>query len=155
MIRVSRKGQATIPKDLRERFGIETPGKVLIREEGGKIVVEPLPSVEDREEGGKIVVEPLPSVEDREEGGKIVVEPLPSVEDREEGGKIVVEPLPSVEDREEGGKIVVEPLPSVEEMQGVHAGRYERGEVLDRLRGMNEKDKRLERERNERLDRGR
>ncbi len=104
MIRVSKKGQATIPKDLRERFGIETPGKVLIREEGGKIVVEPLPSVEDREEGGKIVVEPLPSVE---------------------------------------------------EMQGVHAGRYERGEVLDRLRGMNEKDKRLERERNERLDRGR
>jgi len=87
VIRVSKKGQATIPKDLRERFGIETPGKVLIREEEGKIVVEP--------------------------------------------------------------------LPSVEEMQGVHAGRYERGEVLDRLREMNKGDKRLERERNERLDRGR
>ena len=47
VIRVSKKGQATIPKDLRERFGIDTPGKVLIHEEGGKIVVEPLPSVEE------------------------------------------------------------------------------------------------------------
>jgi len=85
VIRVSKKGQATIPKDLRERFGIETPGKVLIREEDGKIVVEP--------------------------------------------------------------------LPSVEEMQGVHAGRYERGDVLEHLREMHEVDKRLERERNAGLDR--
>jgi AbrB family looped-hinge helix DNA binding protein len=87
VIRVSRKGQATIPKDLRERFDIETPGKVLIREEDGKIVVEP--------------------------------------------------------------------LPSVEEMQGVHAGRYEQGDVLRHLRDMNAEDKRLERERTESLDRGR
>lgn len=83
IIRVSKKGQATIPKDLRERFGIETPGKVLIHEEEGKIVVEP--------------------------------------------------------------------LPSVEEMQGVHAGRYEKGEVLEHLREMKDEDKRLERERDERL----
>jgi antitoxin PrlF len=47
VIRVSKKGQATIPKELRERFGIETPGKVLIHEEDGQIVVEPLPSVEE------------------------------------------------------------------------------------------------------------
>lgn len=47
VIRVSPKGQATIPKELRERFGIDTPGKVRIREENGKIVVEPLPSVEE------------------------------------------------------------------------------------------------------------
>jgi AbrB family looped-hinge helix DNA binding protein len=47
VIRVSKKGQATIPKKLRERFGIDTPGKVLIHEEDGKIVVEPLPSVEE------------------------------------------------------------------------------------------------------------
>ena len=87
VIRVSKKGQATIPKDLRERFGIETPGKVLIREEDGKIVVEP--------------------------------------------------------------------LPSVEEMQGVHAGRYERGDVLGHLREMTEEDKRLERERTESPDRDR
>ena len=84
IIRVSKKGQATIPKELRERFGIETPGKVLIHEEEGKIVVEPLPSVED--------------------------------------------------------------------MQGVHAGRYEKGEVLEHLREMKDGDKRLERERDERLE---
>jgi AbrB family looped-hinge helix DNA binding protein len=46
IIRVSSKGQATIPKALRERFDIETPGKVRIREENGKIVVEPVPPVE-------------------------------------------------------------------------------------------------------------
>ena len=85
VIRVSRKGQATIPKELRERFGIETPGKVFIHEEEGKIVVEP--------------------------------------------------------------------LPSVEEMQGVHAGRYEKGEVLQHLREMKAEDKQLERERDERLER--
>jgi antitoxin PrlF len=85
VIRVSKKGQATIPKELRERFGIETPGKVFIYEAEGKIVVEP--------------------------------------------------------------------LPSVEEMQGVHAGRYETGEVLGHLREMKEKDEQLERAGDERLDR--
>ena len=85
VICVSRKGQATIPKGLRERFGIETPGKALIHEEKGKIVVEP--------------------------------------------------------------------LPSVEEMQGVHAGRYEKGEVLQHLQEMKEEDRQLERERDERLER--
>lgn len=85
IIRVSKKGQATIPKELRERFGIETPGKVLIHEEDGKIVVEP--------------------------------------------------------------------LPSVEEMQGVHAGRYEKGDVLKHLQEMKKEDKQLEREGDERLER--
>lgn len=85
IIRVSKKGQATIPKDLRERFGIETPGKVHIHEEEGKIVVEP--------------------------------------------------------------------LPSVEEMQGVHAGRYEKGTVIEHLREMKEEDKHLEREHDETLGR--
>lgn len=77
IIRVSPKGQATIPKELRERFGIEAPGRVFIHEEGGKIVVEPLPSVDD--------------------------------------------------------------------MQGVHAGRYERGAVLEHLEATKEADKRRER----------
>lgn len=85
IIRVSKKGQATIPQHLRERFGIETPGKVHIHEEEGKIVVEP--------------------------------------------------------------------LPSVEEMQGVHAGRYEKGTVLEHLREMNAEDKRREREHDKRLGR--
>lgn len=87
IIRVSKKGQATIPKELRKKFGIETPGRVFIHEENGKIVVEP--------------------------------------------------------------------LPSVSEMKGVHAGRYEKGEVLEQLREMKEEDKRLERERDERLARDR
>ena len=87
VIRVSKKGQATIPKELREQFGIETPGKVLIHEEGGKIVVEP--------------------------------------------------------------------LPSVEEMQGVHAGRYEEGEVLEHLQEMKDEDRKLEREDHERVDQNR
>ncbi len=47
VIRVSEKGQATIPKELRERFGIDAPGKVYVHEEDGKIVVEPMPSVDD------------------------------------------------------------------------------------------------------------
>lgn len=87
VIRVSKKGQATIPKELRERFGIETPGKVLIHEEGGKIVVEP--------------------------------------------------------------------LPSVEEMQGVHAGRYEEGEVLEHLQEMKDEDRKLEREDHGRVNQNR
>jgi bifunctional DNA-binding transcriptional regulator/antitoxin component of YhaV-PrlF toxin-antitoxin module len=65
---VSKKGLATIPKELWERFGIDTPGKVLIHEEDGKIVVEPLPSVEEMQgevfvygARGRVVIEPVPS----------------------------------------------------------------------------------------------
>lgn len=48
VVNLSRKGQATIPKELRERHGIEPGGKVRIREnEQGEIVVEPLPSLQD------------------------------------------------------------------------------------------------------------
>ena len=47
IVRVSQKGQATIPKPLREKFGIETPGEVFIYEEGDRIIVEPIPSLEE------------------------------------------------------------------------------------------------------------
>ena len=47
VIRISSKGQATIPKKLREKFGIETPGEVLVYESEGRIVVEPLPSLDE------------------------------------------------------------------------------------------------------------
>lgn len=44
VVKVSAKGQATIPKQLREKFGIETPGRIRFREsEAGEIVVEPVP----------------------------------------------------------------------------------------------------------------
>lgn len=47
IVSVSRKGQATIPKDLRERFGIETPGEVFVYEHEGRIVIEPVPTMEE------------------------------------------------------------------------------------------------------------
>lgn len=48
VVSVSEKGQATIPKRLRERHGIDAPGKVRIREnDEGKIVVEPVPSIRE------------------------------------------------------------------------------------------------------------
>ncbi|WP_276274153.1 AbrB/MazE/SpoVT family DNA-binding domain-containing protein [Haloarcula litorea] len=47
VVRVSQKGQATIPKRLREEFDIETPGEVFIYEEGGRIVIEPVPTIGD------------------------------------------------------------------------------------------------------------
>lgn len=45
IVRVSQKGQATIPKPLREKFDIETPGEVFIYEEGDRIIVEPVPTI--------------------------------------------------------------------------------------------------------------
>ena len=47
VVRVSRKGQATIPKGLREKFGIETPGEVFIYEAEGRIIIEPVPSPDE------------------------------------------------------------------------------------------------------------
>lgn len=47
VVRVSRKGQATIPKPLREKFGIETPGEVFIYEESNRIIIEPVPTLEE------------------------------------------------------------------------------------------------------------
>jgi len=46
VVRISQKGQATIPKPLREKFDIETPGEVFIYEAGGRIVIEPVPDLE-------------------------------------------------------------------------------------------------------------
>ena len=47
IIRVSQKGQVTIPQRLREKFGIDTPGEVLVYEDKGRIIVEPLPPAEE------------------------------------------------------------------------------------------------------------
>lgn len=47
IVRVSQKGQATIPKALREKFGIETPGEVFVYEEGERIVIEPIPTLDE------------------------------------------------------------------------------------------------------------
>lgn len=45
VVRVSQKGQTTIPKPLRDKFGIGTPGEVFIYEEGERIVIEPVPEL--------------------------------------------------------------------------------------------------------------
>ena len=37
--KIGERGQVTIPKELRERFGIEGGDEVVIREEAGKIVI--------------------------------------------------------------------------------------------------------------------
>lgn len=47
VVRVSQKGQATIPKALREKFGIEAPGEVFVHEEADRIVIEPVPSLDE------------------------------------------------------------------------------------------------------------
>lgn len=41
------KGQATTPKELRGKFGIETPGAVFVYEADGRIVIEPVPTMEE------------------------------------------------------------------------------------------------------------
>lgn len=48
IVSLSQKGQATIPKPLREKHGINPGSKVRIREnEQEEIVIEPLPSLQE------------------------------------------------------------------------------------------------------------
>lgn len=48
VVSISAKGQATIPKRLREKHGIDTPGKVRVKEnDAGEIVVEPVASIRE------------------------------------------------------------------------------------------------------------
>lgn len=49
VVRVTSKGQATLPKRLREKVGIRAPGRVVVREAHGAIVVEPVPSLDELE----------------------------------------------------------------------------------------------------------
>ena len=44
---VTRKGQVTIPVELRRKFGIEESSKVEVVEEEGKIVIKKCPSIFD------------------------------------------------------------------------------------------------------------
>ncbi|KDE56768.1 AbrB family transcriptional regulator [Halostagnicola sp. A56] len=49
--RVGERGQVTLPKDLRESFGIDGGDEVEIREESGKIVIEKPVSRDELAEG--------------------------------------------------------------------------------------------------------
>lgn len=44
-ISVTRKGQVTIPIEIRRKYGIEVGSRVEVVEEGGKIVIVKLPSI--------------------------------------------------------------------------------------------------------------
>ncbi len=46
-VSVTRKGQITIPVELRKKFGIEESSKVEVAEEDGKIVIRKRPSIFD------------------------------------------------------------------------------------------------------------
>jgi AbrB family looped-hinge helix DNA binding protein len=57
-VRVSEDGRATIPKELREESGIETPGRVRFRRnDDGEIVVEPVPRPSEMRGSGRENVE--------------------------------------------------------------------------------------------------
>lgn len=47
VVRASQKGHATIPRGLREKLGIETPGKVFVYEGQGRIIIEPVLSPDE------------------------------------------------------------------------------------------------------------
>jgi AbrB family looped-hinge helix DNA binding protein len=75
IVSLSQKGQATIPKELREKHGIEPGSRVHIREnDHGEIVIEPLPSLQDfrgvataSERGTKILEEGRQDDQEREQ----------------------------------------------------------------------------------------
>jgi AbrB family looped-hinge helix DNA binding protein len=49
--KIGKRGQVTIPKDLRERFGLKGGDDVVIYEEAGKLVIERPVSREELAEG--------------------------------------------------------------------------------------------------------
>lgn len=48
---VGSRGQITIPKELRDAFGIQGGDDVTVREADGKIIIEPAPSRDELAEG--------------------------------------------------------------------------------------------------------
>ena len=47
VVQISERGQATIPKEFRERIGLTAPGRVEFREEDGEITIHPIQSPEE------------------------------------------------------------------------------------------------------------
>ena len=54
-VRVKRKGQVTIPSELRARLGIEEGALLEVEEQGGTIVLKPAPPLK----GGRVVGEEM------------------------------------------------------------------------------------------------
>ncbi|MEJ2244433.1 MAG: AbrB/MazE/SpoVT family DNA-binding domain-containing protein [Candidatus Bathyarchaeota archaeon] len=67
IVAVTKKGQVTIPVEIRKKFGIEEISKVEIVEEQGKIVIKKCPSIFDLagSGAGKAKVEELKKVLDQ------------------------------------------------------------------------------------------
>ena len=67
IVAVTKKGQVTIPVEIRKKFGIEEISKVEIVEEQGKIVIKKCPSIFDLAGtgAGKAKVEELKKVLDQ------------------------------------------------------------------------------------------
>jgi antitoxin PrlF len=72
-VSVTRKGQITIPVELRRKFGIEESSKVEVAEEEGKIVIRKRPSIFDLagSGAGKGDVEELKRTLDRMREGDV------------------------------------------------------------------------------------
>lgn len=58
IVKVTRKGQVTIPANYRRKYKIREGMKVAFKEEHGKLVIEPIPRIEDLAgiDAGKISV---------------------------------------------------------------------------------------------------
>lgn len=76
VVNVSKRGQATIPKEFRDELGIEAPGRVkFVRTEAGDIVVKPIQSLTDlrgildgkTDEDGRTATEILRDERERDE----------------------------------------------------------------------------------------
>lgn len=61
---VGARGQVTIPKALRERLGLEGGDEVIVREEDGRIVIEPPVTEETLAEGYRRRAEEMGALDD-------------------------------------------------------------------------------------------
>lgn len=65
---VGERGQVTIPKHLRERFGIEGGDEVVVRERDGRIVIETAVTAADLAEGYRRRAEAAAALEEEMAG---------------------------------------------------------------------------------------
>ncbi|MGI6514840.1 MAG: AbrB/MazE/SpoVT family DNA-binding domain-containing protein [Syntrophomonadales bacterium] len=43
IVKITSKGQVVIPVEFRKKYGLSAPGKAIITEEGGRLVISPSP----------------------------------------------------------------------------------------------------------------
>lgn len=43
IVKITSKGQVVIPVEFRKKYGLSAPGKAMITEEGGRLVISPSP----------------------------------------------------------------------------------------------------------------